>query len=314
MSSNSEQMKCIIICGPTASGKSALAVDLANKLQGEVINADSMQIYSQLEILTARPSLPDLELVPHRLFGVRSLTEPCSVSIWRKMAIDSIKQVVARGRLPIVCGGTGMYIRYLTKELAAIPTIPLAFRVKATERLLSIGNKQFSEELVQRDPTMRGKTPVGDSQRLIRAWEVLEATGKSLTEWQALNDKATDINFYTILLMPDRESLYHSCDERFLGFIGRGALDEVVRIKDMKLDPTLPGMKALGLPQLINYLEGDIDLNQAIEEAQRHTRRYAKRQMTWFRNQLKPNYLQADLNTKKHYGKIQDLVIKFLKN
>jgi tRNA dimethylallyltransferase len=229
------------------------------------------------------------------------------------MAISSIKQVVSRGRLPIICGGTGMYIRYLTKELAPIPNIPSAFRVKASERLLSRGNEQFSNELVQRDPTMRGKIPIGDSQRLIRAWEVLESTGKSLTEWQAGNDKDTDINFYTVLLMPDRDSLYHSCDQRFLRFIGRGALDEVVRITDMKLDPTLPGMKALGLPQLINYLEGGIGLDQAVEEAQRHTRRYAKRQMTWFRNQLKSDYLHAGLCTKNDYRKISQLVIKFLK-
>ena len=313
MSSNSDQIKCIIICGPTASGKSALAIDLANKLQGEVINADSMQIYSQLEILTARPSFADLELVPHRLFGIRSLEEPCSVSIWQKMAMDSIKQVIARGRVPIVCGGTGMYIRYLTKELASIPNIPSEFREKGMERLLSIGNEKFSEELIQRDPAMRNKISVGDSQRLIRAWEVLESTGKSLTEWQAVNDKSTDINFYTISLMPDREYLYHSCNQRFLEFMERGALDEVVRIIDMKLDSTLPGMKALGLPQLTNYLEGNIDLDQAIEEAQRYTRRYAKRQMTWFRNQLKPDFLQADSDAVKYYPKILELVIKFLK-
>jgi tRNA dimethylallyltransferase len=313
MSSNSDQIKCIIICGPTASGKSALAVDLANKLVGEVINADSMQIYSQLKILTARPSLADLELVPHRLFGIRSLTEPCSVSIWRKMAIESIKQVIARGRVPIVCGGTGMYIRYLTKELASIPNIPSVFRERAMERLLLVGNEKFSEELIQRDPTMRNQIPVGDSQRLIRAWEVFESTGRPLTEWQAVTDKNTDINFYTVLLMPDRETLYNACDQRFLEFMGRGALDEVARIIDMKLDQTLPGMKALGLPQLTNYLRGDIDLDQAIEESQRHTRRYAKRQMTWFRNQLNPDFLQTNSYTKKNYLKILDLVTKFLK-
>jgi tRNA dimethylallyltransferase len=272
-----------------------------------------MQIYNQLEILTARPSLADLELVPHRLFGIRDLTEPCSVSIWRKMAVDSIKQIVAKGRLPIICGGTGMYIRYLAKELAPIPNIPSEFRVKATERILSIGNKKFSEELVQHDPAMKGKVSVGDSQRLIRAWEVLESTGRSLTEWQTINNNDTDINFYTILIMPDREFLYHLCDQRFLGFLARGALDEAARIIDMKLDPALPGMKALGLPQLINYLEGNIDLDKAIEEAQRHTRRYAKRQMTWFRNQLKPNFIQDDTYTKKHLLKILDIVTKFLK-
>jgi tRNA dimethylallyltransferase len=176
-----------------------------------------------------------------------------------------------------------------------------------------VGNEKFSEELIQRDPTMRNQIPVGDSQRLIRAWEVFESTGRPLTEWQAVTDKNTDINFYTVLLMPDRETLYNACDQRFLEFMGRGALDEVARIIDMKLDQTLPGMKALGLPQLTNYLRGDIDLDQAIEESQRHTRRYAKRQMTWFRNQLNPDFLQTNSYTKKNYLKILDLVTKFLK-
>ena len=313
MSSDKQENRCIVICGPTASGKSALAMKLANELNGEIINADSMQVYNELKILTSRPSTNDTENIPHNLFGIRKMVEPCSVNIWIKLAKKSISQIIDRGRIPIACGGTGMYIHYLSKRMSKIPEIPNRVRLEAREKLRILGNENFSKELIKLDPLLGNKIPIGDSQRLTRAWEVMKATGQSLAVWNRETDQATGLNLYHVLLIPDREILYRLCDQRFLGFIDQGAVAEAETIKNMNLDPSLPAMKALGLSQIIKYLDGEMNLDDAIKQAQQKTRNYAKRQMTWFRNQLEPNFL----NTKPYDGSIdQDLineVSKFLK-
>ena len=313
MSSDKQENRCIVICGPTASGKSALAMKLANELNGEIINADSMQVYNELKILTSRPSINDTENIPHNLFGIRKMVEPCSVNIWIKLAKKSISQIIDRGRIPIACGGTGMYIHYLSKRLSKIPEIPNTVRLQAREKLKVLGNENFSKELIKLDPLLGNKIPFGDSQRLTRAWEVMKATGQSLAAWNMESDQATDLNLYHVLLIPDREILYRICDQRFLGFMDQGAVAEAETIKNMNLDPSLPAMKALGLSQIIKYLDGEMNLDDAIKQAQQKTRNYAKRQMTWFRNQLKPNFSY----TKPYDGSIdQGLMIevsKFLK-
>ena len=313
MSSEKRKNKCIVICGPTASGKSSLAITLARELGGEIINADSMQIYKELETLTSRPDRNDLEIVPHKLFGTREIINPCSVNIWNNLAQKSIENAVSRGRVPIVCGGTGMYIKYLSTQLATVPNIPVEVRLMAREKLMKLGNEKFYQELTKLDPQMEGLIPIGDSQRLIRAWEVFEVTGKSLFAWQAVIAGQTDLIVCNILLMPDREFLYASCDRRFLEFVDNGALNEAKTIRDLELDPTLPGMKALGLLQLIDYLEGKITFDVAIARAQQKTRNYAKRQMTWFRNQLDADYIDYSPHTGRHTSEIFRTVIKFLR-
>lgn len=313
MSSEKRKNKCIVICGPTASGKSSLAITLARELGGEIINADSMQIYKELETLTSRPDRNDLEIVPHKLFGTREIINPCSVNIWNNLAQKSIENAVSRGRVPIVCGGTGMYIKYLSTQLATVPNIPAEVRLIAREKLMKLGNEKFYQELTKLDPKMEGLIPIGDSQRLVRAWEVFEVTRKSLFDWQAVNASQTNLIVCNILLMPDREFLYASCDRRFLEFVDNGALNEAKAIRDLELDPTLPGMKALGLLQLIDYLEGKITFDVAITQAQQKTRNYAKRQMTWFRNQLDADYIDYSPHTGRHTSEIFRAVIKFLR-
>ena len=313
MSSEKRKNKCIVICGPTASGKSSLAITLARELGGEIINADSMQIYKELETLTSRPDRNDLEIVPHKLFGTREIINPCSVNIWNNLAQKSIENAVSRGRVPIVCGGTGMYIKYLSTQLATVPNIPAEVRLIAREKLMKLGNEKFYQELTKLDPKMEGLIPIGDSQRLVRAWEVFEVTRRSLFDWQAVNASQTNLIVCNILLMPDREFLYASCDRRFLEFVDNGALNEAKAIRDLELDPTLPGMKALGLLQLIDYLEGKITFDVAIAQAQQKTRNYAKRQMTWFRNQLDADYIDYSPHTGRHTSEIFRTVIKFLR-
>jgi tRNA dimethylallyltransferase len=241
------------------------------------------------------------------------MVEPFSVNIWIKLVKKSISQIIDRGRIPIACGGTGMYIHYLSKRLSKIPEIPDIVRLQAREKLKVLGNENFSKELIKLDPLLGNKIPIGDSQRLTRAWEVMKATGQSLATWNMEPDQPTGLSLYHVLLIPDREILYRICDQRFLGFMDQGAVAEAETIKNMNLDPSLPAMKALGLSQIIKYLDGEMYLDDAIKHAQQKTRNYAKRQMTWFRNQLKPNFSY----TKPYDGSIdQGLMIevsKFLK-
>jgi tRNA dimethylallyltransferase len=206
-----------------------------------------------------------------------------------------------------------MYIKYLSTQLATVPNIPAEVRLIAREKLMKLGNEKFYQELTKLDPQMEGLIPIGDSQRLVRAWEVFEVTRKSLFDWQAVNANQTNLTVCNILLMPDREFLYASCDRRFLEFVDNGALNEAKAIRDLELDPTLPGMKALGLLQLIDYLEGKITFDVAIAQAQQKTRNYAKRQMTWFRNQLDADYIDYSPHTGRHTSEIFRTVIKFLR-
>ena len=284
-----DRIPLVVIAGPTASGKSALAIRIAEIFDGEVINADSMQVYSELEILTARPGGDDLARVPHHLFAIRSLAAPCSVAAWLELALAAIEAVRARGRIPVICGGTGFYLRALLEGIVAIPEIPDAVRAAAREKHAALGGPAFRAGLVERDPVAAARLADGDSQRLIRAWEVVEATGRSLSDWQA-DDQGPALRFepLSIALMPEREALYAACDGRFHEMVRRGALDEARRVAALNIDPALAGMKALGLPELLSHLRGEITLDEAVERARRATRRYAKRQMTWFRRQFVP--------------------------
>ncbi|MCX7354403.1 MAG: tRNA (adenosine(37)-N6)-dimethylallyltransferase MiaA [Alphaproteobacteria bacterium] len=280
----------LVIAGPTASGKSRLALDLAAARRGTVINADSMQVYRELRILTARPGAAEMARAPHRLYGVLSAAEPCSAARWRVLALAAIEEARSQGRLPILVGGTGLYLRALFSGLAEIPPIPQEVREAARARQRDLGGEAFRAELARRDPESAARLAAGDTQRLVRAWEVVEATGRTLPEWQRAGGAGTGAHVYrTILLMPPRDALYAACDARFGAMVTAGALDEVRALLAFGLDPALPALKSLGVRELARHLAGEWTLEQAEEKARQATRNYAKRQTTWFRHQLAPD-------------------------
>ncbi|CAA7623831.1 tRNA dimethylallyltransferase [Magnetospirillum sp. LM-5] len=277
----------IVVAGPTASGKSALALAIARKFDGVVINADSMQVYDVLRVVTARPSAADEAQAPHRLYGVLAPSIACSAALWRDMAAAEIQAAWAAGRLPVVVGGTGLYIRTLTQGISPIPEIPEPVRATARALLAEMGNQRFHALLAERDPVMAARLDVGNSQRLARAFEVIEATGRSLAEWQAdPREGALPARWLTLSLAPPRDALYAACAGRFRQMVQQGALDEVASLLALDLDPTLPACKALGVPELAAHIRGQCDLEAAINAATQATRNYAKRQLTWFRHQL----------------------------
>ena len=280
----------VMIGGPTASGKSGLAADLAEAFNGVVINADSMQIYRELDIITARPGETERSKAPHRLYGVLPGAERCSAARWRELALAEIETAFETGKLPIVVGGTGLYLRTLEQGLAPVPEIPETVRQATWAYFEEIGAEAFHRALAQRDPEMAGRLNVGDTQRLLRAWEVLAATGTSLATWQARQaESAAQLDPALALLklavIPPREMLYACCDARFAAMAAQGAIEEVRSLLKLGLDPALPVMKAIGVREFGAYLEGELSLEAAISKAQQETRRYAKRQMTWLRNQ-----------------------------
>lgn len=288
----------VVIAGPTASGKSRLALDLAAAHRGTVINADSMQVYRELRILTARPGEVETARVPHRLYGILSAAEPCSAARWRGLALAAIEEARKDRRLPILVGGTGLYLRALFDGLAEIPPIPQAVRDAARARHRALGGQAFHAELARRDPESAARLAPGDTQRLVRAWEVVEATGRSLPEWQRAGGTSAGVHaFRTILVMPPRDTLYAACDARFDAMVAAGALDEVRALLALGPDPALPAMKSLGVRELALHLAGEWTLEQAADKARRATRNYAKRQITWFRHQLAPDLVldSADL-------------------
>jgi tRNA dimethylallyltransferase len=276
-----------VLYGPTASGKSDLAVALAERLNGVVINADSLQVYAELEILTARPDQAATARVPHRLFGVLPAAEAGSAAWWRDAALAEIGAALAAGKFPILVGGTGLYLKTLIEGLSPVPTADIAARAKATALHDALGGEAFRAALAARDPIIAERLKSGDRQRLIRAWEVVEATGTPLSAWQALpKEPGHTLDFALIGLMPPRDALYRRIDQRFEAMLERGALHEAARFEALGLPPSLPANKALGLPELRRHLRGEIEFAEATRQAQQASRNYAKRQMTWFRHQL----------------------------
>ncbi len=280
------RLPVIAVAGPTAGGKSELAVRLAETLGGTVINSDSMQVYRELRILTSRPGRRQVARAPHRLYGFRSIARPCSVADWLDRARAEVAVAHARGSVPVICGGTGLYLRALLEGLAPIPDIPDRFRRAAQARLAAIGGPAFRRELADRDPETAARLNDGDTQRLVRAREVLEATGRPLADWQREHRTTDGPDAFVVLVLPPREATYAACDARFDAMLERGALEEARGLAGLGLDPSLPGMKAIGLPELLAHLAGHLTLEQAGENARRRTKRYAKRQATWFRHQL----------------------------
>jgi len=275
-----------LIAGPTASGKSALALRLAETTGADIVNADSMQLYAGLRVLTARPSVEDEARAPHHLYGVADAAETWSVGAWLRAATRALAEITARDRPAIVVGGTGLYFHALTQGLAEIPAIPTDVRAEVRERLGHLGEDAFRQSLALTDPHAAARIAPGDHQRLARAMEVATATGRSLTAWQAATTPLLAPDAYRALVIdPPRDALYARCDARLGAMAQDGGLDEVAALMARGLDPQLPAMKALGVREFARHLAGELTLDQALSLARQETRRYAKRQMTWFRNQ-----------------------------
>jgi tRNA dimethylallyltransferase len=278
----------VLIAGPTASGKSALALELAQATGGIVINADSMQVYRDLHVITARPSTAEEARVPHRLYGHIDAAVNCSAGRWVTDAAAALSEARAQNRLPIFTGGSGLYFKALTRGLSAVPPVPAAIREGVRARLERNGVEALHAELSERDPDFAGRLKPRDRSRIARALEVIEATGRSLTGWHrdGLPPLLPPGQFSAVFLAPERGALYARINARFDAMLAAGALDEVARLGARQLDPLLPAMKAHGVPALLSHLRGEITPAQAAEIGRADTRHYAKRQFTWFRHQL----------------------------
>ncbi len=286
--------RIILIAGPTASGKSALALRLAEKHSGTIINADSMQVYRDLRIITARPTPEEEQRAPHVLYGHIDAAENFSAGRWCVEAAAALATAAGETRTAIVVGGTGLYFNALTRGLAAVPPIPADIRATVRSRLKTEGVAGLHAELRQRDPAMAARLMPGDRSRISRALEVILATGRSLAAWheEGMPAGLDASRAAKIFLMPDRDELFRRIDARFEAMIAAGAIEEVRALAARHLDPDLPAMKAHGVPWLIRHLKGELTLAEAIEGSQRDTRQYTKRQATWFRNQL-PGFAQV---------------------
>ncbi|MEZ5820468.1 MAG: tRNA (adenosine(37)-N6)-dimethylallyltransferase MiaA [Xanthobacteraceae bacterium] len=280
--------RAVLIAGPTASGKSALALDLAQGTGGIVINTDSMQVYRDLRIITARPTMAEEARVPHRLYGHVDAAINFSAGAWIADAGRALAEARALGRLPIFVGGSGLYFRALTRGLSAIPPIPAEVREAVRSRLDRDGVEALHAELARRDPVSAERLKPRDRTRIARALEVIEATGRALPDWhrEGLPPLLPPGEFSALFLAPDRDRLYARIDARFDAMLTSGAIEEVVALAERRLDPLLPAMKAHGVPVLIRHIRGEVTLAEAAEFGRTETRQYAKRQFTWFRHQL----------------------------
>jgi tRNA dimethylallyltransferase len=299
----------VVVAGPTASGKSAAALAIAEALAGTVINADSMQIYRELPVLTAQPGAAEMARVPHRLYGVLPAAERCTAGRWREMALAEITAAHAANRLPVVVGGTGLYLRALIEGLAAVPPIPPEIRAETAARHAALGSSAFHAELARLDPVMAERLAPGDTQRVRRAYEVVRATGRSIAEFHREMDRAP-LTFVPILLMPPRDLLYAACERRCRAMLDSGAVEEVRRLLDQKLDPSLPAMKAVGVRELARHIAGELDRAAALTLFAQATRQYAKRQYTWFRHQLRA----AQCWSAQFSESLEPEIISFIRN
>lgn len=281
-----------LIAGPTASGKSELALRLAENAGGVVINADSAQIYRDLPILSAAPSPSDMARAPHRLYGIRDGADACSAADWATMARKEIDHAHDKGQLPILVGGTGLYLRTLIDGIAPVPAIDPDIR--AAVRAASVGENHSALTLL--DPVAAQRLNPGDTTRVARALEVVRSTGRTLSDWQSQLEGGIgdEIDLRPVILIPPRPWLNVRCDQRFAAMVYDGAVEEVDQLLQRHLDPDLPVMRAIGVPELSAFIRGDVTQAQAIGAGQLATRRYAKRQYTWFANQPPPDWPRLD--------------------
>lgn len=282
----------ILIAGPTASGKSGFAIDLAKKYNGTIINCDSMQVYPVLRVITARPDAGDLAIVPHMLYGHASLDKPYSVAQWVIDAKAALGEVSAAGRVPIFVGGTGLYFKALLEGLADIPKIPTDIRQNWRQRSAECEMSVLFAELQSLDPVAANVLKPNDRQRILRALEVKEATGRSIVEFQAQNNPAllANMSVSKYLISPDRAELHKRIEKRFDKMLASGAIEEVIALNKLDISKDHPVLKAIGVPQLTNYLQRVVTVDEARKKCVIATRQYAKRQTTWFRNQLSDDW------------------------
>lgn len=275
-----------LIAGPTASGKSRLALELAAKTGAVIINADSQQLYADLRVLSARPSREDEQVARHHLYGIADAAEAWSVGRWTRAVLPLLDRLKAEGRSALFVGGTGLYFTALTRGLAEIPDIPTETRDAAVALYDTEGESAFRNRLAGRDSRAATAIEPGDRQRLTRAWAVAVSTGRSLSDWQSTTQPLLPAGSYErIVVEPDRPTLYENCDRRVRLMLESGALDEVEALMSRRLDPALPAMKAVGVREISTHLNGACSLDAAVAATQQATRNYAKRQLTWFRNQ-----------------------------
>ena len=279
--------KVILIYGPTASGKSNFSIKLAKKINGEVINADSMQVYKELKILSARPYPKDYQKIKHHLYGFHSVKNNFSTGDWLKFAIKKIKEVRKRKKIPIFVGGTGLYFKALTDGLVSIPNIPIRFRNKIRALHKNLGQKRFHQKLVKLDPNSKDMINSTDSQRSIRAYEVKQFTKKSLHDWfQNTKSNFKKDDFYKIYIDYPREELIQRINKRTKQMIEIGAINEVKRFLKIKVRKDKSVNKAIGIHEIKEYLKKRNDMSAVIEKISIKTRQYAKRQSTWARGNM----------------------------
>tara|TARA_Y100000590_G_scaffold36365_2_gene39403 strand:+ start:4304 stop:5242 length:939 start_codon:yes stop_codon:yes gene_type:complete len=282
----------LFISGPTASGKSDLAIKIALAIKGEIINADSMQIYKDLKVITARPSVKEQKKIKHHLYGYLPGNKRYNVFNWCNDALKKIKEIENCLRVPIVVGGTGLYFHSFINGIARMPTIPEEIKRESEEKFKKNDLESVYDELKNFDPDSISKIRKNDIQRLKRIWEVMRYTGVALSTWQKKANKKfiDDYNFKLILILPNREKLYRHSEKRFLNMINNGALEEVRKLKEKNYDNKLPIMKAHGVPEIMNYFSGIYSLDEAISKAQQVTKNYIKRQFTWWKgSKIKPD-------------------------
>ncbi len=277
----------VLIAGPTASGKSALALDLARRLEGVVINADSMQIYADLRILTARPTAEDEARQPHALYGFVDGGERFSVGRYLEAARGALADCAQARRAAIFVGGTGLYLRALSEGLSPMPSLSEEARADAASALEQCGAEHLHQRLDERDPQTAALVPPTDRQRLIRAWALLEATGKGLSHWQSVPGvPVVPASSRKIVLDAPRPWLWQRAEERFRRMLTDGGVEEVTALLGRRLDPTLPAMKAVGVREIAGWIGGEWDKDEARRRGEAATRQYIKRQLTWFRHQM----------------------------
>ncbi|MBY0533924.1 MAG: tRNA (adenosine(37)-N6)-dimethylallyltransferase MiaA [Rickettsiaceae bacterium] len=307
--------KAVIICGPTASGKTNFAHELARKNNGEIINADSMQIYQQLPIITASPSQKLKQDLPYHLYNFLNIDTEFSAAKYATSASRAISEISNRGKLPIIVGGSGMYINMLIYGFSSIPDINNQIRSQARSLHKELGSETFFDLLKTIDPEVAKTLNVGDTQRVLRAYEVIKQSGKSILYYQAQGNllPLPDFDFDVTVLMPERSFLYETCNNRFLALLEEGAIEEIKAVHQQYNNLNTTAMKALGVSEIISYLKGEITKEKAIALALAKTRQYAKRQCTWFNNQIKEKRVIKFSNFAEYISSTSN-TISFLKS
>ena len=301
----------LMICGPTAAGKSGLALALAERCGGVIINADSMQLYSDLRVLTARPDEAEMARAPHRLYGIMDGAMRASVAAWLAMAADAVAAARRDGCLPIIVGGTGLYFHAAIHGIAPIPDVPPEIHAACVRHHAEDGGAAFRAALAARDPVTAARLHDGDSQRLVRAMGVVLATGRPLSDWQEdPHQGALQGVPLRVAMMPPRDDLYRTINDRFAMMMTQGAADEVAALAARGLDPSLPVMKAIGVREIIAMQAGELSVEQALETATRDSRRYAKRQMTWIRNNFNSQIVLETQETERNIQEIFSILSK----